>query len=212
MNDFVPTKTDQYSTLFKQRRLRICLCKALLLTFFPLSCFSQNTPALADSNNTKKPSINLNDQFRGKINLPGLKETAELSVIITNKVQNEGNAPEYQIEAVAVVKVNDRCSLYGLTGQYDENWKQLNLYDIADAGSLGAEYAPLPKDAIPGFEPIGFIGKFLGDPMLLQCQIAYGGIETLYRIEESRIASRGIQTMIKECQAGNTPGDLLSFR
>lgn len=182
----------------------------LLVIIFPLPSFCQNT--LARSNDEKKPSVSINDEFRGKIHLAGLASIAELSVLIVKTVQSDTNAPEYEIEALAVVKINDSCSLYGLTGQYDDNWKQLNLYDIADARSLGVGYDTMAKGAIPGFEPIGFMGKFSDNPMLMQCQIAYGGIEVLYRIEESSVASRGMQAMIKECQAGSTTDGLVSAR
>ena len=210
MNRLLPVTTRRHCSLIKQRHIQIVLCTALLVTFFPLCSFCQNT--LAPSNDGQKPSISINDEFRGKIHLAGLENIAELAVLIIKAVQSDANAPEYEIEALAVVKINDSCSLYGLTGQYDDNWKQLNIYDIADARSLGAGYAAMAKGAIPGFEPIGFIGNFSDNPMLMQCQIAYGGIETLYRIEESSVASRGMQTMIKECQAGNTTGGLLSTR
>jgi hypothetical protein len=210
MKDLLLVITRRHYTLIKQRSLRIGLCTSLLITFFPLPSFSQNTRP--PSSNEKKPSISINDEFRGKVHLSGLVNIAELSVLITKTEQNDANSPEYKIEALAVVKMNDSCSLYGLTGQYDDNWKQLNLYDIADARSLGAGYDPMPKNAIPGFEPVGFMGKFSDNPMLMQCQIAYGGIETLYRIEESSIAGRGMRTMIKECQAGNTAGGLASTR
>lgn len=152
----------------------------------------------------------MNDQFRGKINLPGLSNIAELAVHIVKTEQNDVDVPEYQIKALAVVKINGSCAIYGLTGQYDNNWKQLNLYDIADAASLGAAYDLLPEHTIPNLEPFGFIGKFSDNPMLMQCQIAYGDMEALYRIEESKIAGRGMWTMIKECQAGITSGGLVS--
>jgi len=210
MNDSLPATPPKQNFLIKPRPLQIALCTVLLISFCHISIFCQNT--LASSNDTKKPSININDEFRGKIRLAGIENIAELAVLIVSSVKSDANAPEYEIEALAVVKINDRCSLYGLTGQYDDNWKQLNLYDIADAASLGAEYDLMPECTIPDLEPFGFIGKFSGNPMLMQCQIAYGGIEVLYRIEESRIAGRGMRTMIKECQAGNTTGDLLSVR
>lgn len=141
-----------------------------------------------------------------------MENIAELSVLILKTLQIDANVPEYEVEALAVVKINDKCSLYGLTGQYDDNWKQLNLYDIVDARSLGAEYDLMPECTIPDLEPFGFIGIFSDNPMLMQCQIAYGGIEVVYRIEESRIAGRGIRTMIKECQAGNTTDNVVSVR
>jgi hypothetical protein len=190
--------------------MQIVLYTMLLVTIFPLPSFCQNT--LVRSNDGKKPSISINDEFRGKIHLAGIENIAELSVLIVKTAQIDASVPEYEVEALAVVKINDKCSLYGLTGQYDDNWKQLNLYDIVDARSLGAEYDLMPECTIPHLEPFGFIGKFSDNPMLMQCQIAYGGIEVVYRIEESRIAGRGIRTMIKECQAGNTTDDVVSVR
>jgi hypothetical protein len=210
MNCRLPATARSHFGAIKQGHKQIALCTILLVTFFPLPSFSQNT--LAPSSAEKKPPISINDEFRGKIHLAVLSNTAEISVLIVKKVQSDANTPEYEIEALAVVKINDRCSLYGLTGQYDDNWRQLNLYGITDAESLGAEYNLMPACTIPNLDPFGFIGKFSDNPMLMQCQIAYGDIEALYRIEESKIASRGMRTMIKECQAGITSGDLVSKR
>ncbi len=210
MNDFSPVVTRKKGSLIRRRQKLIALCTALLITFFHISVFCQNT--LASSNDRKQPSISINDEFRGKIHLAGIENIAELSVLIVKTAQIDASVPEYEVEALAVVKINDKCSLYGLTGQYDDNWKQLNLYDIVDARSLGAEYDLMSECTIPHLEPFGFIGKFSDNPMLMQCQIAYGGIEVVYRIEESRIAGRGIRTMIKECQAGNTTDNVVSVR
>lgn len=76
-----------------------------LLTFLHIPSYSQNT--LAPSSDERNPSISLYDEFRGKIHLPDIENIVELSVLIVKTLQIDANAPEYEVEALVVVKIND---------------------------------------------------------------------------------------------------------
>lgn len=162
------------------------------IVIFMMSIFSTSEIAIGNNRTSfhQFPSIFIDDVFEADIELLEINKRGEMYVIITSANREKDYDYAYQIEAVAIVHVNNDCSLYTLIGQYDDKLKQIIL-NSSESHSI--------YNGITNFMPVGLAGKLSEDNNKLYCQIAYNGPATLERVKKKR--DNQLHRKAAECQS-----------
>ena len=128
-------------------------------------------------------SVKTGDIFRGAVELAEPRHNpAELTLYIRSATSGDATESEFEIEAMAVMKIGTVQTTYGLHGIYAPGCQQINLYDVEN---LPTTYASESTSAIINnvlFEQVGLAGKLTDDGQTIDCEIAYNGNAHLTRL------------------------------